>query len=42
MPKIIGPMFSLFGNLPYICNVKQKQIVIETILKEIKNKPRLP
>lgn len=29
-------MFSIFGNLPYICNVKQKQIIIETFLKETK------
>lgn len=29
-------MFSIFGNLPYICNVKQKQIYIETFLKETK------
>ena len=36
MPKIIGQMFSIFGHLPYICNVKQKQIIIETFLKETK------
>lgn len=29
-------MFSIFGHLPYICNVKQKQIYIETFLKETK------
>ena len=29
-------MFSIFGQLPYICNVKQKQIIIETFLKETK------
>ena len=29
-------MFSIFGQLPYICNVKQKQIYIETFLKETK------
>lgn len=29
-------MFSIFGQLPYICNVKQKQINIETFLKETK------
>ena len=29
-------MFSIFGHLPYICNVKQKQIIIETFLKETK------
>ena len=36
MSKIIGQMFSIFGHLPYICNVKQKQIYIETFLKETK------
>ena len=36
MPKIIGQMFSIFGHLPYICNVKQKQIITETFLKETK------
>ena len=36
MPKIIRQMFSIFGHLPYICNVKQKQIYIETFLKETK------
>ena len=36
MPKIIGQMFAIFGQLPYICNVKQKQIIIETFLKETK------
>lgn len=36
MPKNIGQMFSIFGHLPYICNVKQKQIYIETFLKETK------
>lgn len=29
-------MFSIFGQLLYICNVKQKQINIETFLKETK------
>lgn len=36
MPKIIGQKFSIIGNLPYICNVKQKQIIIETFLEEAK------
>lgn len=30
-------MFSIFGYLPYICNAKQKQIYIETFLKESKD-----
>ena len=29
-------MFSIFGHLSYICNVKQKQIITETFLKETK------
>lgn len=29
-------MFYIFGKLPYICNVKQKQIITETFLKETK------
>lgn len=36
MHKIIGKMFSIFGHLPYICNVKQKQIRNETFPKETK------
>lgn len=36
MPKNYWEMFSIFGELPYICNVKQKQINIETFLKETK------
>ena len=36
MLKNIGEMFSIFGYLLYICNVKQKQIYIETFLKETK------
>lgn len=36
MPKIIGQMFSIFGHLTYICNVKQKEIRNETFLKETK------
>lgn len=36
MPKNYWAMFSIFGHFPYICNVKQKQIIIETFLKETK------